>query len=218
MTRDEFKILVKAMKAVYAQQTFLPDQDAFNVWYGMLKDLPYDLAQIAIQKHMLTEKFPPTIADIRSHASGIVQPEEEMSELEAWARVYKAICNSAYHAEREFEKLPRTCQIAVGAPANLREWATMDSEKVVTVEQSHFIRNYRAAVQRCKDEAKLPAGMRQLIEETQKKHMQLESRKEPVLRLDNKKEAPKHEGVPMPDHVKRKIEEMRERMNRKGDE
>ena len=32
MERDEFKILVKSMKAVYAQPTFLPDQDAFNVW------------------------------------------------------------------------------------------------------------------------------------------------------------------------------------------
>lgn len=30
MTRDEFKILVKGMKAVYAQQTFLPDKDALR--------------------------------------------------------------------------------------------------------------------------------------------------------------------------------------------
>lgn len=31
MTREEFKTLVKGMKAVYAQPTFIPDQDAFNV-------------------------------------------------------------------------------------------------------------------------------------------------------------------------------------------
>ena len=55
MERDEFKILVKSMKAVYAQPTFLPDQDAFNVWYALLKDLPYELASMAVQKHMLTE-------------------------------------------------------------------------------------------------------------------------------------------------------------------
>ena len=39
MEREEFKILVKAMKAVYAQPTFIPDKDAFDVWYGLLQDV-----------------------------------------------------------------------------------------------------------------------------------------------------------------------------------
>ena len=65
MTREEFKTLVKGMKAVYAQPTFIPDQDAFNVWFELLKDIPYQQVNVAIQKYMLTEKFPPTIADIR---------------------------------------------------------------------------------------------------------------------------------------------------------
>lgn len=65
MEREQFKVLVKAMKAVYAQPTFIPDQDAFNVWFALLGDLPYKQAELAVQKHMATEKFPPTIADIR---------------------------------------------------------------------------------------------------------------------------------------------------------
>lgn len=69
MTREEFKTLVKGMKAVYAQPTFIPDQDAFNVWFELLKDIPYQQANVAIQKYMLTEKFPPTIADIREKES-----------------------------------------------------------------------------------------------------------------------------------------------------
>ena len=67
MEREEFKILVKAMKAVYAQPTFIPDKDAFNVWYGLLQDLPYEQANLAIQKYMTSERFPPTIAEIRNH-------------------------------------------------------------------------------------------------------------------------------------------------------
>ena len=50
MTREEFKTLVKGMKAVYAQPTFIPDQDAFNVWFELLKDIPYQQANVAIQK------------------------------------------------------------------------------------------------------------------------------------------------------------------------
>lgn len=86
MEREQFKVLVKAMKAVYAQPTFIPDQDAFNVWFALLGDLPYKQAELAVQKHMATEKFPPTIADIREKAEQITSVKEtEMSELEAWA-------------------------------------------------------------------------------------------------------------------------------------
>lgn len=52
MEREQFKVLVKAMKAVYAQPTFIPDQDAFNVWFALLGDLPYKQAELAVQKHM----------------------------------------------------------------------------------------------------------------------------------------------------------------------
>ena len=55
MEREQFKVLVKAMKAVYAQPTFIPDQDAFNVWFALLGDLPYKQAELAVQKHMATE-------------------------------------------------------------------------------------------------------------------------------------------------------------------
>lgn len=87
MTREEFKTLVKGMKAVYAQPTFIPDQDAFNVWFELLKDIPYQQVNVAIQKYMLTEKFPPTIADIREKAMQIVESvDSSMSELEAFQR------------------------------------------------------------------------------------------------------------------------------------
>lgn len=172
MEKNEFKVLVKSMKAVYAQPTFIPDQDAFKVWYALLKDLPYNLASMAVQKHMLTEKFPPTIADIRLKASEIIRKqEEEMSELEAWALVRKAIGNSIYHAAEEFEKLPESCQIAVGNPANLREWAMMDIERLETVEQSHFIRNYRVAINRIAEEQKLPISFRNTIAEYKREHI-----------------------------------------------
>lgn len=84
MTREEFKTLVKGMKAVYAQPTFIPDQDAFNVWFELLKDIPYQQVNVAIQKYMLTEKFPPTIADIREKATfyaiGTLQQLKDLQE------------------------------------------------------------------------------------------------------------------------------------------
>lgn len=175
MEREQFKVLVKAMKAVYAQPTFIPDQDAFNVWFALLGDLPYKQAELAVQKHMATEKFPPTIADIREKAEQITSVKEtEMSELEAWAIVRKAIGRSSYYAEEEFEKLPEACKMAVGNPSNLREWAMMDSDQVGTVEQSHFVRNYRTAMQRIKEDRRIPEKVRMAIAEVKKQQMQIE--------------------------------------------
>jgi hypothetical protein len=179
MTRDEFKILVKGMKAVYAQQTFLPDKDAFDMWFALLQDLPYKLANVAIQKHMLTEKFPPTPAEIREKAAQMIEvPETEMSELEAWALVRKAIRNSGYHAQEEFDKLPEACREAVGNAANLEEWAKMDYEKVESVGQSHFIRNFRTAVLRIKEEQRLPEQTRKLISEMRESRMKIEDKEQ----------------------------------------
>lgn len=179
MTRDEFKILVKGMKAVYAQQTFLPDKDAFDMWFALLQDLPYKLANVTIQKHMLTEKFPPTPAEIREKAAQMIEvPETEMSELEAWALVRKAIRNSGYHAQEEFDKLPEACREAVGNAANLEEWAKMDYEKVESVGQSHFIRNFRTAVLRIKEEQRLPEQMRKLISEMRESRMKIEDKEQ----------------------------------------
>lgn len=166
MRKEEFKILVKAMKAVYADPKFIPDQYAYDVWFAMLEDLSYEAAHSALVKFMMTSKFPPTIADIRERATELVHPDlQEMSELEAWSLTRKAISNSIYHAEEEFEKLPEACKIAIGNPETLREWATMDSDTIGSVEQSHFIRNYRTAVERMKLDAKLPADFRNRIAE-----------------------------------------------------
>lgn len=218
MERDEFKILVKAMKAVYAQPTFIPDKDAFDVWYGLLKDLSYEQANVAIQKYMTTEKFPPTIADIRTKATEIIAPEEEsMSELQAWALVRKAIGNSNYHAEEEFERLPEACRVAVGNPANLREWAMMDVDQVATVEQSHFIRNYRAAVQRIKDDAKLPETMKILIAGMGKRSVAAIAEKSPPQIEDGgNEESQIHTNTGMSEETRRKWKELQEHFGKEN--
>lgn len=219
MTRDEFKILVKAMKAVYSSENFIADKDAFNVWFELLKDLPYEQANLAIQKYMTSEKFPPTIADIRTKATEIITPaEESMSELQAWALVQKALRNSGLNSEEEFAKLPEACQRAVGTAANLKEWALMDSDQVATIEQSHFIRNYRTSVQRMKEEARLPENVKMLIADMGKKHAALmEKAAESQLEMQKIEVPEKDTELPsgMSDETRKRLDEMYEKLGRK---
>lgn len=198
MTKDEFKILVKGMKSVYSDPKFITDNDAFSVWYSLLSDIPYDIASKAVQKYMSTESFAPTPAGIRTKAAEIMSPEDEnMSELEAWQLVYSAIGRSIYNSKEAFEKLPEICQKAVGSADNLKEWAQMDSDTVRSVEQSHFIRNYRACLERKREDDKIPEQTRIWIEELKEKQKlgaalkkeqliaEKKNQEEPVIRLES---------------------------------
>ncbi len=106
MTREEWAVLVKAMKAVYTSPSFLPDQYAFDTWYGLLKDLDYKLLSFGLKKYMQTEWKEPTIAALRQCAQSLAPQSDELNETEAWNLVSRAIWNSIYHAEEEFSKLP----------------------------------------------------------------------------------------------------------------
>lgn len=162
MTKVEFSNLVKAMKAVYSDPKFIADTDAIMVWYEFFKDDDYMVVQVAIQKYMANNEFPPTIAGIRKHMVEITNPES-MNEGEAWSLVYKAICNSAYNAASEFEKLPKECQKAIGNPAILKEWASLDVDEVNTVIQSNFMRSYKVAVKRSQEFNQLPPSTKDVI-------------------------------------------------------
>lgn len=205
VTREQFAVLTKGMKAVYSQATFIPDQDAFNVWYSLLQDLEYEVLSRAIQKHMLTVKFPPTIADIRESAAQFVPQVQELTELEAWGMVRKAISNSGYNSVEEFNKLPEPVQKAVGNPANLKEWSQMDVDTVESVEASHFVRNFRAVQAREKEMQKLPENIRnqlQLIQQQAIKKLEApETKAEAVIEE-------KPQSAPMPEHIRKQLDEL----------
>ena len=166
MTKDQFKILVKAMKAVYTNPGFIPDNDAFDVWYSMLKDLDYALASRAVQMHMQTEETPPTVAGIRKQSAKLKADEtDDLNETAAWYLVLKAIRRSTYYSEEEFAKLPATVQRAVASPKQLREWAMLEDVdgKTLTVIQSNFQRTFRAEQQRERERSKLSPDVLKLM-------------------------------------------------------
>lgn len=162
MSREEFAIIVKGLKAVYTSANFMPDKDSFDVWFAMLGDLDYKVVSIAAQQYMMTEKFPPTIADLRNKCADIVAPVE-INEMEAWAMVSRAIRDSTYHAQERFDAFPEAVKKAVGSPDNLRAWG-MSEDFNENVAQSHFIATYRLCVKREKEYQALPEQMKKALD------------------------------------------------------
>jgi len=163
MTKEEFGKLVKGLKSVYADPKFIADQYAFDMWHALLSDCEYKVVAEATKKYMMTNKFPPTPADIRE-ATYKETATDEINPNQAWTMVYKAICNSNYNAKSEFEKLPPLVQQAVGSYEQLKSWASSPDFNE-GVEQSHFVRVYNTVVKRAETSAIASPEFRNMLEE-----------------------------------------------------
>lgn len=166
MTAKEFGFLADAIKTYFPRDNVLPTENAMRLWYSELKDIPYQLAHLALQKYVCTNKFAPTIADIREQVAELNnQNEEELNETVAWSLVLNAIRHSAYYSNEEFEKLPPVVQRAVSSPRQLREWAILENAdgKTMTVIQSNFQRAFRVEQQRERERSKLSPDVLKLM-------------------------------------------------------
>ena len=158
MTREEFSTIAKVLKAVYTDPKFLPDKNAFEVWYGFLKDADYQTVALVVEMYISTNKFPPTIADLREPLL-----DEDEDPLSAWGLVLKAVQNSAYNSEESYGRLPEKIQKAVGTPLNLAAWANIPSETLNTVTQSQFINAYKAVCIREHTQKKVTPAVKSVI-------------------------------------------------------
>ena len=202
MTAKEFGLLADAIKTYFPRDNVLPTENALRLWYAELKDIPYQIAYAALRKYVSTNKFAPTIADIREQAAELYnQREGDISENTAWQLVWKAICNSGYHAEEEFEKLPETVKRAVGSASQLRQWALAEvDDKTITVWQSNFQRIYRLERQKELERRKLSPDVLKLIQ-GQNTALEQQNRTQVEQKRDE-------ECIPMPDNVKNKLKKI----------
>jgi hypothetical protein len=167
MTREEFKILVKGMKAVYTAPTFIPDQDAFNMWYALLGDLSYDACAMAIKKYMLTNKFPPTVAEIREMVSGIVNGDP-LTWGESWERALSAVRKYGSYNKMEaldsLDSLTRKCVESIG-------YMELCMSENIMVERAHFQKVFEVFAKREQTDKQIPLQLKQAISQLQLKSM-----------------------------------------------
>lgn len=99
LTREEFSLIVKGLKAVYSEQNFINTQAAFDVWYDSLNDLSYQELSYAAQKYIQTGHFAPKPADLREIISSAKNPVRMYGD--AWQDVMNAIRRYGYMREQD---------------------------------------------------------------------------------------------------------------------
>lgn len=219
MTREETVKIIRIMVDSYPNYKPNDISETVDVWNMMLEEYSYQEVSIALKAYILSDEsgFAPNIGKLVSKIHTMTAPQE-LNEMEAWSLVYKAICNSTYNSVSEFEKLPTLVQKAVGLPDSLREWAMTENLNLEVV-MSNFQRAYKAELKRHEELQKMPQNVRRLIENANvgSHSAQIaEKRQKAIESANDRKQGEikalemKHEGVPMPEKYKERLEDMRD--------
>lgn len=105
MNKMEFSKIAMAIRTYYPNQNIMPNQQAMELWYIQLQDIPYKVCMAVVNKWVALNKWAPTIADIRENAVNISNGDEK-DWGDAWQDVLLNIREYGYHrAEEGLERL-----------------------------------------------------------------------------------------------------------------
>lgn len=117
MEKQEFATLAAAIRTFYPKENILPNKEAMALWYRELQDLPFPVAEASLRKWVSTNKWSPSIAELRE-AAATIQHGEIPEWGEAWEKVLKAIKKYGIYsigpAMESFDPLTRKAVECIG--------------------------------------------------------------------------------------------------------
>ena len=100
MTREDTKKLLVMIVTSYSKHLMVEvNEYTINLWHAMLKDVDAKAAGLIIQKWIMTEKYPPSIADIRQSLAELAT--KSMDASEGWREVMDAVKKYGSYQEDE---------------------------------------------------------------------------------------------------------------------
>lgn len=100
MDKPEFQVFASALRTYYSKENLLPNAQAMELWFRQLQDIPYPVAEATLNKWVATNKWSPSIAEIRELATEI-QYGKLPDWGEGWEQVNKAIRRFGYYSPKE---------------------------------------------------------------------------------------------------------------------
>ena len=161
MNKKEFSIFAMALKTYYPRENLLPNEQAMELWFKQLEDIPFQVAEVGLNKWVSLNKWSPSISDIREIAS------ETMSGQitdwgDGWEQVLKAIrVYGSYNAGAaldSMDSITRKCVERLG----FREICMSEN---ISVERANFRMLYEQIANRQKEDSKLSLSIKTKLAE-----------------------------------------------------
>lgn len=100
MDKREFMMFASALRTYYSRENLLPNEQAMELWFRQLQDIPFNVAETALNKWVATNKWSPSIAEIRELSAELVNGELP-DWGEAWEETCKAIKRYGFYRPKE---------------------------------------------------------------------------------------------------------------------
>lgn len=117
MDKKEFGIFAAAIRTYYPKEQILPNKEAMALWYRELQDIPYQVAEAALRKWVATNKWSPSIAEIREMTVNVTHGEA-LTWGESWEKAVAAIRRFGSYRPKEalesLDPLTRKCVESLG--------------------------------------------------------------------------------------------------------
>lgn len=160
MDKKEFSTFAMALRTYYPKEQILPNQQAMELWYRELQDIPYAVAEAGLRKWVSTNKWSPTIADIREMTSE-VQHGNIADWGEGWEQVIMAIRKYGSYripeAMESFDPITRQCVERLG-------FRNICMSENIAADRANFRMMYEQIAERKKKESQMPLPLQQLIQ------------------------------------------------------
>lgn len=173
MDKKEFSIFAAAMKTYYPREGLLPNSQAAELWFRQLQDIPYPVAEAALNKWVATQKWSPSIAEIRESAAAIT-----VGELpdwgEAWEKAIGAVRRYGFY--RQAEAMAYLDDLTKRTVQRLGYNELCMSENI-TADRANFRMIYEQLLNRKKMDAQTPVQLSLLIEKLRSEPERLEDKR-----------------------------------------
>lgn len=169
MNKKEFATFTMALKTYYPRENLLPNEQAMELWFSQLQDIPFEVAQAGLQKWVATNKWSPSIADIREMYASITQGELP-DWGDAWDEVQRAIRYFGHY--REDEAMESLSPLTKKVVRRMGFKNICISENPMN-ERANFRMIYESLAEKEKKNAQIPAQLKNLIEDIRKENPKL---------------------------------------------
>ncbi len=152
MDKEQFATLAIGLKSAYPASKILEDNTSMDLWYVMLEDIPYEIAENAVMEHICTNIYPPNIAEIRKLCVEMCQ-RPVLSSDDAWGVVQRAMSSCGWnHPQEAFEIMD---EITLSVVKNLG-WSRLCHSANPTADRANFREAYEAKAKAVRNSNLLP--------------------------------------------------------------
>ncbi len=163
MEKAEFAKWAAALQTYFPRFEIFPNEQAMELWYRELMDIPFELLTAALRAWVATEKWPPTIAELRERSAELVQGKAPDWGT-AWKEVVAAI--GRYGMARPEEALDSMSPMTQAAVERIG-WRDICLSETLDVIRAQFRQCYEIVSKREIEDRKMPAELKEAIQRLQ---------------------------------------------------